>query len=211
MASSKLLIIAVTLAIIFFSATAIEFVNAEEQLSVNEEAPLIEGAKKIASIEEDVTARIVTEGEALLKACANKHIKSCEQGRICNQVICPTEAEGDYACLPKGDQYLPFRKSVCNGEFTVIGEAPKKPASPTEEREVIELNPIFLLPIFIAFLIFAYNRLASGLSIKSVPTEEDLEAIKLGKVHGYNDFSDLNQTMISEGRQSLNEGYFLQE
>ena len=55
---------------------------------------------------------------------------------------------------------MPFKRSVCDGKYTVVEETPEEPETEDKQDEKTGFNPIFLFPIVVAFLVFAYNRLS---------------------------------------------------
>jgi hypothetical protein len=89
MAAFKLVILAIFMVTMIGSLQAIELFGSEEGFVNSANGELIEGAKRVTSTGiSGVEASKVD--EELVKACANKFIKSCEEGRKCMQVICPS-------------------------------------------------------------------------------------------------------------------------
>lgn len=96
MATLKTLILAVMMMMCLFVACAEDLVHADEATQVGSEETTTTSAKKeIVNEPEQVNSEITPEEEKLLAQCAVKHIKSCEQGRLCRQVICPAEAKSE--------------------------------------------------------------------------------------------------------------------
>lgn len=89
MATYKLVILAIFMATMMGSLQAIELFGPEESFANSASGELIEGAKRVTSTGiSDVEGTKID--EELIKTCANKFIKSCEQGRKCTQVVCPS-------------------------------------------------------------------------------------------------------------------------
>lgn len=95
MATLKALILAAIMMMCLFAACAEDLVQAEETTQVSTEEITTASVEKTVTEEKPVTSEFTPEEEELVAQCAAKHIKSCEQGRLCRQVICPTEAKNE--------------------------------------------------------------------------------------------------------------------
>ncbi|CAI2377240.1 unnamed protein product [Moneuplotes crassus] len=161
MASLKFLLFVVFIIAFFSSVTAIEMQNTEEIFNNAQEPSVVDGKQGVVKSEDSTPPEIALEGEALLKECANKFIKSCEELTHCRQVVCPSDTLQEYACLPRGHQYLPLKTSVCNGEFTITPESPKIIDETIKENPRSGFGLLLIFPILIAMLFYIFDKVTS--------------------------------------------------
>lgn len=143
--------------------------------------------------------------EELLSTCGKKFIKSCEDGGICTQVVCPAEAKSDYACLPRGKNFLQYKLDVCNGEYSISEKVQNEraPISSTPEANKTFHLVYFLmgLAITISAGLYLYQKVTthnqSEIPVNNQYVSPDFECKSFGEDKEMSSYSDLNDTAVS--------------
>lgn len=95
MATLKMMIFAAILVICMYAVRSEELFALDEPLNLAVENDGVDLYNSATVVKKPLIDTFTPEDEALVRECANKFIKDCEQGRKCRQIKCPAETSAE--------------------------------------------------------------------------------------------------------------------